>query len=278
MMNRTLLILVFICLQYAAPAQLVAAFSTTNTNPDCNNQCIDFTDNTTGGTPVFWHWSFPGATPATSSQQFPVNICYATEGVYDVTLIVSDGTSSDTLTQIAYIVRENVPGAFVSPDAAAPFGTSVQLHAGATAPGVTVLWSPSTGLSSVTNPDPLATPDHTTLYSVTITDPGTGCSSVLYTTVTVLQDNNLFVPTAFSPNGDNYNDILYLRGNNLRTVDFSIFDRWGKKVFETNNADKGWDGNIQGSKAEAGVYTYTAVITYADGVRQAISGKTSLVR
>src|SRR4029079_11231623 len=130
------------------------------------------------------------------------NICYATEGVYDVTLIVSDGINSDTLTQVAYIVRENVAGAFVSRDAVIPFGTSVQLHAGATAPGVTVAWLPVQGLSNPSDPDPLAIPQHTTTYSVTITDPGTGCSTVLATTVNVLQDDNLFVPTAFSPNGD----------------------------------------------------------------------------
>ena len=255
-------------------AQLVADFSATVTTLDCNTSCTDFTDLTTGGTPSFWQWSFPGASPSSSNSQFPTNICYSADGLYDVTLIVSDGINSDTLTQTAYITRQAVPGASVSGNQTIPFGVAVPLDANG---GVSYSWTPPTGLSDPSAEDPLAAPQSTTTYSVTITG-ANGCTTTLETTVFVIEANNYFVPSAFSPNSDGANDVLYLYGNNLTAIEFSIYDRWGEKVFSTTNPDKGWDGTYKGEKALAGVYTYVAVITYGDGARKAFSGKTSLVR
>src|SRR5688572_28572908 len=159
-----------------AQAQLVADFSATATVLDCNTQCVDFSDLTTGGTPTSWQWSFPGAIPSTSTAQYPTNICYANDGAFDVTLIVSDGTDTDTLEQIAYILKQDVPGAFVSPsDTTIQFGAVIQLNAGG---GVTYSWFPATGLVDPTAPSTLASVINTTVYSVTITD-ASGCSSIL---------------------------------------------------------------------------------------------------
>jgi gliding motility-associated-like protein len=274
-MKKTLLFLISVFTMHAAGAQLVADFTASSTTLDCNSQCINFTDLTTGGTPVLWQWSFPGAVPASSSAQHPTNICYAVDGFYDVTLIVSDGIDTDTLTQTAYIVKESIPGATVSPDVAIPFSATTVLTATG---GTTYAWLPVTGLDDPASPTPVASPSNTTTYTVTITDDATGCSTVLEVTVFVLKDNNVFIPTAFSPNSDGYNEVLYLRGNNFQSVLFSVYDRWGKKVFETNDESRGWDGNLDGEKAVAGVYTYVVVLTYADGFQQTIKGQTALVR
>lgn len=67
----------------------------------CPGQTIQFTDNS-AGTPTSWNWSFPGGTPTTSTAQNP-SVTYSTTGVYDVSLTVSDGTNTNTLTQNLYI-------------------------------------------------------------------------------------------------------------------------------------------------------------------------------
>jgi gliding motility-associated-like protein len=274
-MKKGLLFLLFTTFLTVARAQLVADFSADNTVLDCNSNCINFTDLSTGGTPTLYQWSFPGAVPATSTSSTPTNICYAADGVYDVTLIVSDGIDTDTLTKTAYIVKESVPGAAVSPDVLIPFGATAPLSATG---GTSYSWLPVKGLDDPTSGTPVASPDNTTTYVVTITDIGTGCSTSLEVTVFVLKDNNVFIPTAFSPNSDGYNDVLYLRGNNFQSVLFSVYDRWGANVFETNDETRGWDGNYNGEKAIAGVYTYVAVLTYGDGTKQTIKGQTTLVR
>ena len=67
----------------------------------------------------------------------------------------------------------------------------------------------------------------------------------------------VFVPSAFTPNGDGLNDVL--RGNINCPVDeyqLQVFNRWGQKVFETRNANKGWDGMFKGKQATVGVYVY----------------------
>lgn len=68
----------------------------------CTNVSVTYSDMTSGGTPTSWSWQFPGGTPSTSTQQNPT-VTYATAGVYDVTLTVSDGTNQTTYTQNAYI-------------------------------------------------------------------------------------------------------------------------------------------------------------------------------
>lgn len=77
----------------------------------CPSESIQFTD-ISGGTPTSWNWSFPGGTPSTSTAQNPL-VTYNTPGVYDVTLTVSDGSNSNTLTTTNYITVA-VPEAVLS--------------------------------------------------------------------------------------------------------------------------------------------------------------------
>ncbi len=68
-------------------------------------EVIHFADMTTGGTPQSWQWSFPGGTPATSTEQNP-SVYYTVGGTYDVTLTVSDGEGSDEVTKTAFVTVE----------------------------------------------------------------------------------------------------------------------------------------------------------------------------
>ena len=82
------------------------------------------------------------------------------------------------------------------------------------------------------------------------------------------------IPNSFTPNGDNHNDTLYVYGKYIKTMQFSIFDRWGFKIFETNNQLKGWDGKINGRKVPAGTYVYK--LSYLEANNE-IKEKTGLV-
>lgn len=80
---------------------LNAKFTASNTSVSTGSS-IDFTDQSTGS-PTSWSWTFSGGTPSTSNSQNPSSIIYSSDGTYDVTLIVFDGSSYDTLTKTAYI-------------------------------------------------------------------------------------------------------------------------------------------------------------------------------
>lgn len=92
----------------------------------------------------------------------------------------------------------------------------------------------------------------------------------------VIPCGDLFLPNAFSPNGDNKNDIFRPRSNCIKEMTFRIYNRWGNLVFETTDISKGWDGSTpEGKNGNVGVYAYELNATVADdqGVTTQISKK-----
>jgi gliding motility-associated-like protein len=117
-------------------------------------------------------------------------------------------------------------------------------------------WIPSTFLDFDNVKDPKATPTETTQYTVIVTDKS-GCKMRDSLNLIVLPDL-LLIPTAFSPNRDGLNDLFRPLNKNLTKIAFQIFDRWGEKVFETDEVGAGWDGTYKGVKQGIGVYIWRA--------------------
>jgi gliding motility-associated-like protein len=154
------------------------------------------------------------------------------------------------------------PGVETIEDKTISKGQTVELTT--TSPGSVnrVYWVPSSGLSCIDCLSPLAKPEQTTLYVVTVSDQY-GCESkdsVLISVRTECNEDMLFVANAFTPNGDGINDFAYVRLYGAEKLYyFRIFDRWGKLLFETFNENNGWDGtNLKGEKLITGVYVYVA--------------------
>lgn len=115
--------------------------------------------------------------------------------------------------------------------------------------GIVYSWTPNIGLSCDDCPNPLITPDTTTLYFVSVSD-ANGCSGIDSMLVTVkLLCGEFFVPTIFSPNGTgpDENNELRVFGKESCVKDFSmvIYDRWGQKVFESTSISMAWDGFLK---------------------------------
>ena len=66
----------------------------------------------------------------------------------------------------------------------------------------------------------------------------------------------LFIPNAFSPNNDNENDVLFVRGTLIKDMTFRIYDRWGEMVYSSTEADFCWDGKYKGSTLDPAVFVY----------------------
>lgn len=86
------------------------------------------------------------------------------------------------------------------------------------------------------------------------------------------------VPTAFSPNGDGQNDILYVRGEGLTTISLKIYNRWGQLVFETSDQSKGWDGTFNGIPQSVETYGYGLNVSFIDGSVKTVKGNITLMR
>jgi len=105
------------------------------------------------------------------------------------------------------------------------------------------------------------------------------CDSVISIDLTIEScESILFVPNIFSPNGDGQNDILFVRGEYIQEIIFRIYDRWGEKIFESNDINNGWDGNYKGKPLAVGVYTYYVKVKLNDGNDDIKKGNVSLVR
>jgi gliding motility-associated-like protein len=86
------------------------------------------------------------------------------------------------------------------------------------------------------------------------------------------------LPSGFSPNGDNENDVFIIRGGPFESVDFKVYNNWGEKIFETNDGTNGWDGTFKGEPAPMGVYTWTFNVSVGGGNVYVESGDVTLIR
>ena len=127
-------------------------------------------------------------------------------------------------------------------------------------------WQPPGTLSSSNIANPVATPVSNTLYVVTGTD-NNGCKNKDSVTVLVKGGINGYdIPNSFTPNGDSNNECFGIKHwGDAHNVVFIIFNRWGEKVFETNNVNICWDGSFRGQAAEVGNYVYYASARTACG-------------
>jgi gliding motility-associated-like protein len=88
----------------------------------------------------------------------------------------------------------------------------------------------------------------------------------------------IFVPSAFSPNGDGVNDVLYVRGDKIASLDFRIYNRWGQMVFQSNDLSRGWDGTFKGKPQDNDVYSYVVIARTAIGKTVTRTGNVSLLQ
>jgi gliding motility-associated-like protein len=120
-------------------------------------------------------------------------------------------------------------------------------------------------------------------FDITATD-SAGCRAKDQILISVERPRKVFVPTAFSPNGDLNNDLLLVHGQNTsKVLAFRIYDRWGEMVYEAknfafNDDQTGWDGNFKGQPLDPGVFVWVLEVEYIDGETDVYKGNTTLIR
>lgn len=86
------------------------------------------------------------------------------------------------------------------------------------------------------------------------------------------------LPSGFTPNGDGENDVFIIRGGPFKSVDFKVYNNWGELIFQTSDANTGWDGTYKGEPASLGVYTWTFVVDMGSDFIVKQSGDVTLIR
>lgn len=144
-------------------------------------------------------------------------------------------------------------------------------------------WSPTVGVSDPTIANPILAPEVTTTYTLDMTD-DLGCTTRDTVFIDVIDPDdldcdNIFMPKAFTPNGDGLND-QYGISNPLAIFEFQSFDiysRWGGRVFSADTQFDQWDGTNNGSELNAGIYVYQLRYN-CNGERRNKSGSITLIK
>lgn len=145
-------------------------------------------------------------------------------------------------------------------------------------------WSPMEGLSCTDCLQPVAHPVQPTIYSLTAED-AYGCIVEGEVEVIVRLDKQVYIPNAFSPNGDGRNDLFHIYGgpgvSGIRRL--RVFDRWGELVFDgrnlpLNQPGQGWDGSFRGQRLGPGTFVYLAEVEFINGQVRVFEGEVNLVR
>jgi len=239
----------------------------------CEDDCITVTNTSVGATS--YQWTITGGSPSTSNLPDPGPICFNDEGTFSITLNAMNlyGSDSDS---ISIVVHPN-PDVFAVGDTSVISSQTVPLEVLDPDPDYEYIWTPSTGVECDYCTYTLVMPEDTTYYVVTATNiyDCIASDSVLIEVEIV---EAIGVPSAFSPNGDEINDVLKVQGFGIVNMHFVIFNQYGQKVFETIDQSQGWDGTFKGEVLNPGVFTYYVTYDNSTSKDQILKGNVTLVK
>ena len=120
--------------------------------------------------------------------------------------------------------------------------------------------------------------DSSLLFTVVLQSPE-GCNDTASVKVIVDPTSfDIFVPNAFTPNGDGKNDIFAVIGPSIKTMELRLFNQWGQQIFATNDKTRGWSGLFDGQQQPAGIYIYVVKAVLYNGTIVNKKGTFLLIR
>ncbi len=229
----------------------------------------------TGVYPVNYYWDFGNG--QLSNAVNPPSHIYNAAGIYPVKLSVNTAQCPSPLnTLIRYAVIEKPKPGISYPVEYGVIDLPLPLQARAI--GEKILWNPATYLDDVSSYKPVFRGSTEQLYTIQMTE-ANGCITVDTQQVKLVKNVEIWVPNAFTPNGDGTNDLLrpLLRG--IKSVNyFRIYNRWGELIFEMRSDRPGWDGTYKGLPQPAQAVVWTIEALGADNVLYRSKGTSILIR
>jgi len=222
-------------------------------------------------------WSGPAGFHSSLQTPFIRSALSVNQGVYFVTITDKLTGCSGSAATYLKVGNDSLSLTNVTPGQTIKYGSSIQLNA---ANASLYTWTPNDG--SLDNPNinnPIATPKERTTYIVHAVG-NNGCIDTASVTIDVEFADDIFIPSAFTPNGDGLNDLFRIKGSwFFKVVAFSVFNRWGQAVYHVEDGSNiGWDGTYMGVPAEMGTYNYLVIISNAEGQLQSHKGDVMLIR
>jgi gliding motility-associated-like protein len=176
-----------------------------------------------------------------------IQIAVTTSGRYGVTVVNSGGCTASKNIDIDFLPKPMVEaGDDVTSDC---IKGAILKGTGDGAP----IWEPAFGLSNNNTFDVNAFPINTTMYYLTVDN---GTCKATDSVVVSAECSSIYLPSAFTPNGDGLNDVFMAFGIDLKDFQLVIYNRWGEKIFQTQDITLGWDGTYRGAPSPLGLYVW----------------------
>lgn len=248
----------------------------------CAPYNASFSSKSLNGITFSWDFGDPGSPGNTSTDENPTHF-YQNPGTYIVRLTASNpGTcnlSHDTTFTIT-VFQDPIPGFRADPDP--PIANTPTIFTNlSSVDAVRFKWVFGDGDSLLTNSRGSVTHQYNTTgtFDACLTAyNAAGCDSTICLPVRALIESVVDVPSAFTPLSNDENSVVLVRGFGIGKMTFTIWNRWGQKVFETNNRFQGWDGKVRGVVQPMDVYVYTLNVEFTDGTRTTKKGDITLIR
>jgi gliding motility-associated-like protein len=244
----------------------------------CVNMPVQFTDNSfiANGTIDIWQFNFGDGSPFANTAI--ASHTYNPAGIYNVTLtVISNLGCSHSITQPITVTNGPNADFTINPNPAFAL-ENVYFSDQSTSNAGLAAWfwnfGDETG-DNVQNPIHNYSDGGEYTILLTVTDVN-GCADTVSRNLVVALLPVL--PSAFTPNSDGENDVFIIRGGPFKAVDFRVYSQWGELIFQTSDANEGWDGTYKGVDAQLGVYTWTFEVELADGRIIRKSGDVTLIR
>lgn len=253
------------------------AVSSFAVEPSCINLPVSPINNTvdTLGSPLRYLWSFGNG--QTSVLRDPPSQVYTQAGNYQISLSVSSDRCPDPVHISKQILVIDKPKPAIGyPVAFAVINLPLDLQARSF--GGSVLWNPAVNLDKADSYTPVFKGTTEQLYTIDITTK-TGCVTTDTQIVKLVKSIEIYVPTAFTPNGDGKNDLLRPVMYGIKKLNyFRVYNRWGQLFYQTSDAGKGWDGFFRGSKQEMQTLVWAVEGVGVDGAVHTKKGTSILIR
>jgi gliding motility-associated-like protein len=249
----------------------------------CAPYTAGFHNTTQGGQDYKWDFGDPTSGANNTSTDFEPTHLYNVPGTYTITLVANNAfTCNLTDTTWFTIVVYDKPSTDFTYTPVTPIENTPDVFTNlSSATAILFKWYFGDGDSLVTTSRGLVTHQYNstgTFNACLYAYNDVGCYDSACHPVTTIIVPLLDVPNAFTPNSGDVNSKVFVRGFGIAKMRFIIWNRWGQKVFETNDRFQGWDGKIKGVVQPMDVYAYTLDVEYFDKTKTTRKGDITLIR
>ncbi|MET0465885.1 MAG: PKD domain-containing protein [Chitinophagaceae bacterium] len=261
-------------------ANVDALFETPPTG--CAPYTAIFTNTSVGGVTFEWNFGDPASPDNTSTLVNPTHE-FAVPGTYTITMVANDPNTCNRTDTMRYtIIVYDKPAANFTYTPIAPVVNTPNVFTNtSSANAVRFKWLFGDGDSLVTTSRSPVTHQYNatgTFNACLIAFNALDCTDTLCMEVSTIIVPALDVPNAFTPNSGDINSVVMPKGFGISKMRFIVYNRWGQKVFQTENRSQGWDGRVKGVVQPMDVYAYTLEVEFFDGTKASRKGDITLIR